>query len=258
LPLTLGEKLIGLWLLGPRDPDDWYSQQDILVLQSIVNQTAIALVNIAQAERLHALYRANIDRQEVERARLARGIHDTVLNHLALLATSPDGADSIQASQEGYQKIVTFLREIIHDLRPAMLAYGLRPALVELADELSERGNDSVEIRLDIPQSEARYNSHVEQHLFRIVQQACENALRHAQAKTIRVQGYLEHAHLSIRVIDDGAGFAGNSLILDQLLIQKHYGLVGMHERAALIGAKLEIVSAPGSGAQVSVSWTPD
>jgi signal transduction histidine kinase len=258
LPLTLGEKLIGFWLLGRRDPDDWYSQGDILVLQSIANQTAIALVNIAQAERLHALYRANMDRQEVERARLARGIHDTVLNHLALLATSPDGPDTSKEFQEGYQKIVTYLREVIQDLRPAMLAYGLRPALEELADELSERGNDSSEIRLDIPQSEARYNSHVEQHLFRIVQQACENAIHHAQAKTIRIQGYLEQAHLSISVIDDGAGFAGNSLTLDQLLIQKHYGLVGMHERAALIGAELKIDSAPGVGTQVSVNWSSD
>jgi signal transduction histidine kinase len=258
LPLRVGEKLIGLWLLGRRDPDDWYSQRDILVLQSIANQTAIALVNIAQAERLHALYQANMDRQEVERARLARGIHDTVLNHLALLATSPDGPDSTQASREGYQKIVTYLREVIHNLRPAMLAYGLRPALEELADEISERENGAVEIQLDIPQSEARYDSHVEQHLFRIVQQACENAIQHARAKTIRIQGYLDQAHLSISVIDDGAGFAGNSLTLDQLLIQQHYGMVGMYERAALIGAELKIDSAPGAGTQVRVYWTSD
>jgi signal transduction histidine kinase len=127
-----------------------------------------------------------------------------------------------------------------------------------LADAISERENDAVEIQLDIPQSEARYDSHVEQHLFRIVQQACENAIQHARAKTIRIQGYLDQAHLSISVIDDGAGFAGNSLTLDQLLIQQHYGMVGMYERAALIGAELKIDSAPGAGTQVRVYWTSD
>jgi signal transduction histidine kinase len=258
LPMRVGEKTIGFWLLGSRDPDDWYGQRDILAVQSIANQTAIALVNIAQAERLRGLYRANIDRQELERARLARGIHDTVLNHLALLATSADNLKTSRGFDESYQKIVAYLREVIHNLRPAMLTYGLRPALEELVDELLERTDDSIEILLDFQGSEARYDSQVEQHLFRILQQACENAIQHAQAKTILIRGELEQEHLSISVTDDGVGFAGNSLTLDHLLIQRHYGLVGMYERAALIGAELKIDSAPGVGTQVNVNWNSD
>jgi signal transduction histidine kinase len=256
LPLMVGGKLIGFWLLGRRDPDDWYSQKDILVLQSIANQTAIALVNIAQAERLHALYRANIDRQEKERARLARGIHDQVLNNLALLAMSSDDVDTSQQFQESYQKIVTHLREIVHNLRPAMLSYGLRPALEELVDELSERTADSVTIQLDIPYTEVRYDSQVEQHLFRIIQQVCENAFRHAQAKSIHIEGHLGQTQAMISVVDDGVGFpTGDSLSLDQQLLAGHYGLVGMYERAALIGAELDIVSTPGGGTRVTVKW---
>lgn len=255
LPMRVGEKLVGLWLLGRRDPDDWYSQRDILVLQSIANQTAIALVNIAQAERLHGLYRASIERQELERARLARGIHDAVLNQLAVLATHADNPEATQDFDESYQKIVTYLREVVHDLRPAMLAYGLCSALEELADELAERADGSPDIQFDVRKSAARYDPQVEQHLFRIVQQACENAIKHARAEAIRIEGHVEQTQLSIRVIDDGAGFAGNSLTLDQLLMQGHYGLVGMHERAALIGAELKIASAPGAGTRVIVDW---
>lgn len=258
LPMRVGQKLVGVWLLGRRDPDDWYGQRDILVLKSIANQTTIALANIAQAERLHRLYRFSIDGQEMERTRLARGIHDTVLNQLALLATGVDNSRPSEKFDESYQKIVAYLREFIHDLRPAMLAYGLHSALEELVDELTERAEGSPEIQFNIGRSAARYESQVEQHLFRIVQQACENAIKHARAETIRIEGYLEKAQLSIRVIDDGVGFAGNSLTLDQLLMHRHYGLVGMHERAALIGAKMEIDSAPGVGTQVILNWKAD
>ena len=255
LPMRLGEKLLGFWLLGRRDPDDWYGQKDILVLQAIANQTAIALVNVAQAGRLHGLYRASIDRQELERTRLARSIHDEILSQLALLSMSMDAERPDREFEESYQKIVTHLRDMIHDLRPAMLSYGLRPALEELVDELSERVDESIVVQLDVPPTEVRYDPILEQHLFRIVQQACDNAVRHAQPKTIRIEGDLDLRQLSIRVIDDGAGFPGASPTMDQLLVRRHYGLVGMHERAALIGAELKIDSAPGNGTQVTVHW---
>ena len=87
LPLYSGEELTGLWLLGQRDPDDFYSQAEIDLLKSLANQTAIALTNIRQAERLRALYQTNIERHEGERTRLAYDLHDVVLNKLALMFT---------------------------------------------------------------------------------------------------------------------------------------------------------------------------
>jgi GAF domain-containing protein len=93
----IGGKLIGIWLLGRRDPDDFYAQSEISVLQTISNQTAIALNNIAHAELLHALYQADIERQEKERAALARGLHDEVLNQLAVLfIRQPSPADILR------------------------------------------------------------------------------------------------------------------------------------------------------------------
>ncbi|MQC26953.1 MAG: hypothetical protein DWG76_05845 [Chloroflexi bacterium] len=85
--IMAGEKAIGLWLLGERDPDDYYSQAEAVLLASLADQMAIALANIAQATRLRALYQLDIDQQENERARLALELHDDALNRFAELKT---------------------------------------------------------------------------------------------------------------------------------------------------------------------------
>ena len=81
------------------------------------------------------------------------------------------------------------MREIVSDLRPPMLMYGLIPAINELADNMMERSNDKVTIKVDIQEEGGRLPQNMEQHLFRIAQEACENSLRHAQAKNIAIFG---------------------------------------------------------------------
>ena len=258
LPLEVGGKLIGLWLLGNRDPDDYYAQSEISALKAIANQTAIALVNITQAEHLHALYQADIERQEKERTRLAHGLHDEVLNQLAALSMHSNEDEVDPRFKENYPLIATYLRGVISDLRPAMLTYGLHPALEELYDQLSRRTSEGTKLHLDVPASEVRYDPKVEQHVFRILQQACENALRHAHARSICIGGDLEPGQLHLAVEDDGTGFpTGGRLDLNKLLIKGHYGLVGMYERAALIGAELTVDSAPERGTRISIEYRP-
>jgi len=258
LPLHVKGKLIGLWLLGRRDPDDFYAQTEISVLRSIANQTAIALVNITQAEQLHALYQADIERHEQERANLALDLHDEVLNQLAGISMKMDAKTAPEFEGE-FQTVTTQLRQVIQGLRPAMLNYGLVPALEDLADQLSARAGYALGIKADITTSCDRYDPRVEAHLYRIVQQACENALRHAQASAIRVRGRCNPEGVRLIVEDDGIGFSDpDQLDFNQLLAGKHYGLANMFERAALIGAELRIDSAPGEGTKVSVGWEPD
>lgn len=258
LPLNVGGKPIGFWLLGRRDPDDYYARAEIPVLQSIANQTAIALTNITQAERLRMLYHVNIERHENERANLARDLHDEVLNQLAVLSMNVNQR-AAPNFQENYQAITTRLRQMVSGLRPAMLDYGLHAVLEELLDGLTERAGDNVAIQLDLPPTEVRYDPRIEGHLYRIVQQASENALRHAHARTIRIHGQLEPDRVNLVVEDDGTGFpARKRLDLTSLLADRHFGLVGMHERAALIGAEVQIDSVPKRGTRVSVSWSAE
>ncbi len=258
LPLKIGGKLIGLWLLGSRDPDNYYPLSEIPTFRMLADQTAIALTNIIQAEQLRSLYQANIERQESERANLALVLHDEVLNQLAVLSMYMDQSTHTQGFHETYHSLTESIRQTILWLRPAMLTYGLRAALEELVDELSDRAGDVMSIQIDLPPTEARYIPQAEGHLFRIVQQACENTLRHAHASTIRIHGQVEPEQVILVVEDDGVGFpAEEQLNIAKLLADKHFGLVGMHERATIIGAEMQIYSAPRSGTRISVIWNP-
>jgi len=257
LPLRIAGETTGFWFLGRRDPDDWYSEAELPIFQALADQTAVALHNIVQAETLHTLYQMNIERREEERNRLARELHDGVLGELGAIILYLDEETLPPQFHQAYQKLIARLRQTIGGLRPAMLNYGLRAGLEELADDLGERAGGSVAIHLEVPESNARYGAQAEQHLFRIVQQATENALRHAQAHTIRIDGRLEADELTLTIADDGVGIDADTLDLATLLAHDHFGLASMKERAALIGAELAIRSAPGRGTTVRVVWEP-
>jgi signal transduction histidine kinase len=139
-----------------------------------------------------------------------------------------------------------------------MLQYGLTFALEDCVDELSTRSEDGASISLDVPQSDARYAPKVEEHIYRIVQQACENALRHAHAEQIRIYGRLESSQVHLTIEDDGIGFSQKMLDFNSLLREKHFGLAGMFERADLISADLKFESVPGEGTKIIISWSPE
>ena len=257
LPLKLGDQLIGFWLFGRRDPDDIYSQLEIPILNSLANLTAIALSNILQTERLKSMYETNIDRYEQEKLRLAHDLHDSILNELAALLISPDVPALSPKFQQAFDALTERLREIVDDLRPPMLAFGLKLALEDFAENLMERNQDSVEIVADVQaDGEWRYPEVVESNLYRIVQEACENALHHAHAKRITIFGRLHQEEIDMKVEDEGIGFSSEiSLKLNDILAKKHFGLVGMYERANLIGAEISIDSKPGQGTKIQVTW---
>ena len=256
LPLKVGDEVTGAWLLGSRDPDDFYALGEIPILQALADQTAIALTNILQAEQLRAIHQANISRQEAERAQLALMLHDEVLNELAGLGMQADRPDFPQRFLEALESLNARIRETISELRPMTLNYGLGPALEEYGEELAAQVNGQPRIEMGIDASGVRYPPECESHLYWIVRQACENALQHAQASRLRVQGNLEADQIRLVVEDDGTGFyEGQDMDLPGLLAGQHYGLVGMYERAAILGAELEIRSEVGRGTTVSVVY---
>jgi signal transduction histidine kinase len=140
-----------------------------------------------------------------------------------------------------------------------MLNYGLEPAIRELAENLMERSKDIVQVNVDLQTNGSRYPSKVELHLFRIAQEACENALRHAQAENITISGTLLFEEIDLRLKDDGVGFdVGENLQLDVLIANKHFGLAGMIERAAIIGAEVRIESGREKGTKIRIVWKQD
>ena len=257
LPLKLGDELIGFWFLGRRDPDDTYSQQEIPVLSSLTNLTSIALSNILQTERLRSMYESNIGRYEQERLRLSRDLHDSILNEMAALLMRSDSPVLVPEFQQAFEALTERLREIVSGLRPPTLNFGLKYALDELAENLSDRNHDSLKIETHIQaDGEWRYPDVVEHHSYRIVQEACGNALKYAHAKTILIIAELSQQSLDIQVKDDGIGFQVEpNRKLNEMLAHKHFGLVGMLERANLIGAEIDIESRPGAGTRIQVKW---
>lgn len=256
LPLKAGDTILGFWLLGRRDPDDLYHAAELPIFQSLADQTAIAMSNLLQEERLRSLYQLDIERREQERVQLARGLHDSVLNQLAVLRMNLGDMTPSPRFEQAYAEVVQRLRDIVSDLRPPMLNYGLKLALEEFAQTLMERSENRLQVSLALIGDDQQYPPNVALHLFRIVQESCENAMHHAKASNIVITAQMDVQKVSIEIKDDGVGFEmGERMDLNELLAHKHFGLAGIVERANLIGAQASIQSAPETGTCIRVVW---
>jgi PAS domain S-box-containing protein len=198
--------------------------------------------------------------QEDERRRIARDMHDqfgeqlTALSlRIALLKEAsgrhPELADHTAALEAIAQRLDRDVDELVWELRPTALDdLGLRAALANYLREWSERTGISAELHTSGLLDE-RLASEVETALYRIAQEALNNAAKHSRAR--RVEVILERRADCVLLIleDDGVGFEQT----DTGAAGHGFGLVGMHERAALVGARLEIESTPGKGTTILV-----
>jgi signal transduction histidine kinase len=204
--------------------------------------------------------------QEEERLRLARELHDSAIQDLIaldqqiqMLSLDHQGQGVLDDPQlsglhQAAQRTVEELRRVSRGLRPVYLEdLGLVPALETLAREMSEDLGIPVSFRLDgLPR---RFSSETELALYRIVQESLSNVARHASARQASVAVRFGGEELEIEVADDGLGFAPPEHPGD-LTAGGHYGLLGMHERAEIVGADLELNSEPGRGTRVRVRLT--
>lgn len=204
--------------------------------------------------RLQQMTRQLITTQEEERHRIARDLHDDVLNHLGVLAFTIEDTTESEKYQKHYQDLIKKLRITIGGLRPPMLNFGLRAALVEYIDDLSDQQANGFDVELEIPPNGVRFNANVELHLFRIIQEACVNVVKHSQCKNLRIFGRIQSNRVNLTVADDGNGFEiEEKLNLEGLLAEGCFGLAGMIERGALIHADVTISSVLGRGTLVNV-----
>ena len=212
-----------------------------------------------------------IKAQEEERFRVSREIHDGPAQDMAnlmmqisvcerLVDYDPEEAKrNLQELRGQVRDCLTSIRQIIFDMRPMALDdLGLAPAVQQLAHKLADRGVLSAEYELEgepVP-----LPKHVEIAIFRIVQEALNNAAHHADTKQARVRVLYTNTALSILVEDKGKGFDVDAVTQakpdadaadDEEQQKSHFGMIGMQERAKLIGAELGISSALGKGTKV-------
>ena len=196
--------------------------------------------------------------QEEERARIARELHDTVAQDLRYCKSLSE-----QVAQDDIrQTLVSVLDKSISEVRS--MSYNLAPPDVTRNDVAANIMNlcntftsfAKIEMLLTIPEGvNAKFLSQEENlNIYRIVQESLNNIAKHAQASevTVLVRNEIgsEEKGLYIFITDDGIGFDTTKNYTSGT---SHFGLVGMRERAQLIGVKLTISSAPGEGAQISL-----
>lgn len=186
--------------------------------------------------------------QEEERFRLARELHDETIQDLVVvkvaLETLPidgDRLSHLQAIDAQLGRCIEGIRRFCLALRPSVLDdLGLIPGLEWLLSEMS--GRSDVLATLNMEGEPTRLNPDAELAIFRIAQEALRNAERHSRAKQVTVELIFHSEGVRLEVVDDGKGFQRQPLLQEE----EGLGLVGMQERARLIGAKLHISSKPG------------
>jgi signal transduction histidine kinase len=144
------------------------------------------------------------------------------------------------------------VRKIASELRPAVLdALGLVAAVEWAAEEFE--GRTGIKCRLDLPQEDLVIDQERATALFRICQETLTNVVRHAGATEVRVRLAKEEGSLTLRIRDNGKGIDA-----EQLSSSRSLGILGMRERALLLGGELDISGAPGKGTTVRVRIPED
>jgi signal transduction histidine kinase len=207
--------------------------------------------------RLH-LVNQLLSAQEGERRRIARDIHDGPLQDLGVLLLSIErGRRQIESGQiaealatlsrlrADAQATVSTLRELVSDLRPAVLdTSGLLGALDFLAGRVGRETQMTIDVNSRLG---SRLHPQIETVVFRLVQEGLNNIRKHAQAQNawIWLERVGDELHLEVR--DDGQGFTVEEA-MPRALATGHLGLAGMYERAEAAGGRLTVETAPGQG----------
>ena len=199
-----------------------------------------------------------------ERNRLARDLHDTLAHSLAglvvqlqaidtLLKAEPEAARSElakarQIAQEGLQET----RHAIQDLRVNPIEdLGLARALERTALDFGDRAGVQVELHIGDPQ--ASISNEMAAQVFFIAKEALNNIERHADARQVIVTLLRNNGQLLLQISDDGRGFDAG-----QIDDEERFGLQGMHERAEMIGAQLNVASSVGQGTTVQLTMNSE
>jgi len=251
VPIQSRERLLGVIDLYMVDPEP-VDQLDLALFSSLGRQIGVAVENALLYESLRFYVRQITRAQEDERQRIARELHDETAQGLIELSRRVDAlvpsletlgeptVERLDQLQVRLEDLLQGVRRFSRDLRPSVLDdLGLLPALNGLLAELKEHG---IEPRLETAGSSRRLAPDTELALFRIAQEALNNVKKHAQASEVIATVEFQEARVRLTIQDNGRGFqlAGRT---SDLVSVGRFGLVGMEERAQLLGGYLKVLS---------------
>jgi signal transduction histidine kinase len=251
VPIVAAEGVIGAFYLTEREGEAEFTADDEELIQLLAAHAAIAITNARLPEQSRELSVVS------ERNRLALDLHDVVSQKLYSLVLTAEAAATLldrdaEAAREQVVKLqgiarqaLDELRSLIFELRPPDLTRdGLCGALRKHVEVLRRVQPAAVEMDGDL---ELEPDERRDAEVFRIAQEAMQNALRHARPSRILVRIGQTDGRLQLDVVDDGVGFDPH----EPGLRSRRLGLTSMEERAQRIGGRLEIRSAPGEGTTV-------
>jgi signal transduction histidine kinase len=250
VPLLLRDEAIGV--ITARDklgPDGRFTDEDLRLAEVFAQRASVA-VELSRLVARDALQRV-VTAQEAERHRLARELHDetgqaltSILLGLRSVEDAPDGearTAAVGTLRSLVRETLQDVRQLAVDLRPTALDdFGLVPALERLAATFAESTGIAVDFEASLPPG--RLPPEVETALYRIVQEALTNIVKHARASRVSIVVARKPSSVTAVIEDDGVGFDLASARVDGL------GLVGMRERVALLGGRLVIETDPDAG----------
>ncbi len=258
------DRLVGFFELhksGSAAPFTW---QDTAFLESLGNTTAVALQNAQllktleiRGREIESLSKRHVTRLEEERARIARELHDEagqlligIKLSLQVLACqmpddSPDVRQELDQLRDQVNQATSRFKGLAKRLRPPTLdQLGLNATIRQLAADHEKR--TGVPVRLELSSQMPRLNEAAEIALYRIVQESLTNAAKYANATEISVTLEKTGDGVDLDIRDNGAGF-------DPTDVSLGLGLLGMRERASMLGARFYVKSMPNQGTEIQV-----
>lgn len=264
IPLIAHDQVLGM-LSVRKFSSLTFDKTDITTLTTIGRQLGVAIANRWLWEKLEdregklrKMLNQIIHAQEDERKRIARELHDETSQALTALSfglktttlsitNDPiKGVKHLDLLREQLNRIILEIQKIIYDLRPSMLDdLGLLPAIRWLAtNRLNQAG---INFQIAVKGSSRRLSAEVETTLYRIVQESLMNVIKYSKGKTVQIELIFNENTIEVVVDDDGVGFEPNKVLNGK----RGLGIMGMRERAELLGGKLEISSQLGNGTQI-------
>ncbi len=255
VPLVVRDRAIGVLVAQDKeDTDARFTDEDLRIAEAFGERAAVA-IDLSERVAKDALRRV-VAGQELERQRLARELHDetgqaltSILLGLKAIEEAGNGQDVRQSVLELRELVVGTLQDVRRlavELRPTALDdFGLVAALQRLAETFAEQ--TGIRVHIEAALGDSRLPAETETALYRIVQEALTNVIKHAQAGTVSVVLTRKGDRVVAVIEDDGRGFDAEDMRDERL------GLLGMRERIALVDGQLSVESRPGDGTTIAV-----
>ena len=263
IPLVVGLEVYGIMLFG-HPKEDYLTEDGLEILESIAQQAIVALQNARLYGQLEQEKQRMAEIQEEARHKLARDLHDGPAQSIGAIAMRVNFArrlvnrDAKRASDELYKieelarRTSKEIRQMLFTLRPLILeSEGLRAALKDLSRKIDEMHGQTVHVDVD-PQIESAMEVGKQGVIFFIVEEAVNNARKHARAEHIWVRLKPDGEMALLEIEDNGVGF-------DVAEVQDNYekrgslGMVNLYERAEMVHGILRFESTRGQGTRISV-----